>query len=206
MDDDTARTLVAYVERGGKLLTSGAAIDSPILRPRWASATVRRGAVQDGHVLLQTHDEPTGVDVPGTELDAGRRGSCIRSTCPGISSTRSSGQPGEQLADARAARRAASRAGGLSRGASADGGQGADRASSAPILFTQYQPLGDPQMLRWLREIIDGMDPAPFVRTDAPSWVDVSVRRKDGALLVHLVNQNPGRGIVQTAHRRHLGG
>ena len=52
-------------------------------------------------------------------------------------------------------------------------------------------------MLRWLREIADALDPQPFFRTDAPSWVDVSLRRKDSALLVHFVNQNPGRDIAR---------
>jgi len=61
-----------------------------------------------------------------------------------------------------------------------------------------YQRLGDPQMLRWVREILDVLDPEAFLATDAPSWVDLSLRRgADGRLLVHFVNQNPGRDVAK---------
>jgi hypothetical protein len=50
-------------------------------------------------------------------------------------------------------------------------------------------------MLRWLKEILAFLQPEPMFATDAPSWVDVSLRRKDNNLLVHFVNQNPGRDI-----------
>jgi hypothetical protein len=64
-------------------------------------------------------------------------------------------------------------------------------------LFAQYRTFGDPQMLRWLREIVDTLDPRPFFSTDAPSWVDISLRSKDEMLLVHFVNQNPGRDVAK---------
>lgn len=64
-------------------------------------------------------------------------------------------------------------------------------------IFTVYRRLGDVQMLRWLREIITDLLPTPYFETDAPSWVDVSLRRKDGGLLIHLVNCNSGRDVMQ---------
>jgi hypothetical protein len=52
-------------------------------------------------------------------------------------------------------------------------------------------------MLRWLREVVEYLQPEPLVGTNAPSWVDLSLRRAaDGRLLVHFVNQNPGRDVT----------
>ncbi len=68
----------------------------------------------------------------------------------------------------------------------------------ATDIFGMYLTLGDPQMLRWLREILGQLEPHPFLTTDAPSWVDLSPRRAaDGRLLVHFVNQNPGRDVAR---------
>ena len=64
-------------------------------------------------------------------------------------------------------------------------------------IFGQYRTYGDPQMLCWLREIVDFLQPEPLFRTNAPSWVDASLRRKGHAMLVHLVNQNPGRDVAK---------
>ena len=50
-------------------------------------------------------------------------------------------------------------------------------------------------MLRWMREILEFADPVPTVATDAPSWVDITLRRKGRALFMHVVNQNPGRDL-----------
>jgi len=52
-------------------------------------------------------------------------------------------------------------------------------------------------VLRWLREVVDYLQPEPLFRTDAPSWVDISLRRKDDSLLIHLVNGNPGRDVAK---------
>jgi hypothetical protein len=38
-------------------------------------------------------------------------------------------------------------------------------------IFARYGQLGDPQMLRWLREIVDFLQPKPLLHTDAPSVV-----------------------------------
>jgi hypothetical protein len=62
-------------------------------------------------------------------------------------------------------------------------------------IFTQYWQYGYPDQLEWLREIIGPMLPDPIFRTDAPSWLEVSLRARGDALLVHRVNGNPGRDI-----------
>jgi len=41
----------------------------------------------------------------------------------------------------------------------------------------------------------DTLQPEPLFSTSAPSWIDVSLRRKGNCLLIHFVNQNPGRDI-----------
>jgi hypothetical protein len=64
-------------------------------------------------------------------------------------------------------------------------------------IFSQYKSLGDPQILRWLGEIIDTIDQNPFVKTDVPSWIDISLRKKDNKFLIHFVNQNPGRDVAK---------
>jgi len=65
-------------------------------------------------------------------------------------------------------------------------------------VFNQYSAWGDPQILRWLGEVLAVLQPEPRVATDAPSWVDLSLRRgADGRLLVHFVNQNPGRDVAK---------
>jgi hypothetical protein len=64
-------------------------------------------------------------------------------------------------------------------------------------IFARYRTLGDPQMLRWLRDIVAFLQPEPLFATDAPSWVDVSLRRKGASLIVHVVSQNPGRDVAR---------
>ena len=58
-----------------------------------------------------------------------------------------------------------------------------------------YGPLGSvyldyhtPQLRELLRGVMQALFPAPLVEIDGPPTIDVAVRRKDGDLLVHLVN------------------
>jgi len=69
-------------------------------------------------------------------------------------------------------------------------------AAHIPTVFFQtYWQYGNPDMLAWLREILDYLQPAPLFRTDAPQCVEVALRRKGGSLLIHFVNANPGRDL-----------
>jgi len=76
---------------------------------------------------------------------------------------------------------------------------GAGKIIAVPVpLFATYRDTGDPQILRWARELL----PDPLIVTDAPSWVDISVRqgaarrgRLRPTLIVHCVNQNNGRDL-----------
>jgi hypothetical protein len=61
--------------------------------------------------------------------------------------------------------------------------------------FDLYWTYGYPDLLAWFREILETIQPDPMFRTDAPSFVEISLRRKKDALLVHFVNGNPGRDL-----------
>ena len=59
-------------------------------------------------------------------------------------------------------------------------------------IFAQYAQCGDPQMLRWLREIFDLLQPTPLLTTDAPllgRCVRCDARGTNGWCI--FVNQNP---------------
>ncbi len=194
MDDATARALVAWVELGGLLLTTGATINSPILRQALGVTDVRAAAVSDGHVILRTHHEPTGIDAPWDRLTGGHSLYPLYLSWDQLNpETRNlpnnwpmHGQLDEEHPEPAGFPAAVTRQVGRGR-----------IVHIATALFDRYRTLGDPQMLRWLREIVDTFDPQPLFRTDAPSWVDVSLRRKDGAWLLHFVNGNPGRDVAK---------
>jgi hypothetical protein len=62
-------------------------------------------------------------------------------------------------------------------------------------LFDVYWKFGYPDILAWVREIVDLLDPAPFFRTDAFTYVEVALRQRGPTLLVHWINGNPGRDL-----------
>jgi hypothetical protein len=63
-------------------------------------------------------------------------------------------------------------------------------------IFDRYGELGDPQILLWLRELFDFGTP-PRVQTDAPSWIDLSLRQSATGILIHFINKNPGRDVLR---------
>ena len=68
-------------------------------------------------------------------------------------------------------------------------------AAAWPDSVIYARTLGYPDVLAWLREVLAVLQPDPFFTTDALSFVEVALRRKDRTLLVHLVNGNPGRDL-----------
>ncbi|MHB9133285.1 MAG: alpha-L-fucosidase [Armatimonadota bacterium] len=196
LDDATAEQLVAFVERGGKLLTSGITIHSPVLQRALGISSVRHGEVQDGHVLLNTCAEPTGVDSAWDKLllDGAEElyplylsWDQLNPECRNMPNN----WPMHGLLDEEHPEPA-----GFPAAVARTVGKGR-MVHLCTDLFAQYKTLGDPQLLRWLREIIDDLQPTPFFRTDAPSWVDISLRKKEDRLLIHFVNGNPGRDIAR---------
>lgn len=200
-----ARKLEAFARRGGLLLTTGATIQSPVIQRLLGVASVRQSAVLDGHVFLRDEHfgEPTGIDAPWDRLGLGvnaAKDGCASELYPLFLSWDAvnpelrnlpnnwpmHGQVDECNPEPAGCPAAVMR----------HVGKGCV-VHIATSVFGQYNSVGDPQVLRWLREILETMDRKPFLTTDASSWVDVSLRRKDGALLVHFVNQNPGRDVAK---------
>lgn len=61
--------------------------------------------------------------------------------------------------------------------------------------FTSLLKFGYPQIRRWLQEIMARFQPRPWFSTDAPSWVEVTLRRRQDELLIHFINGNSGRDL-----------
>ena len=196
LDDETAHVLLDFVARGGKLLTTGATILSPVLQQALGVRDLRRNALSDGHVLLKNGAEPTGVDRGWDRLTCDGAEELyplycswdqLNPECRNLPNN----WPMHGLLDEEHPEPA-----GFPAAVTRAVGQGRIIHVCTDI-FTHYHSYGDPQLLRWLREVIEVLQPAPFFRTDAPSWVDVSLRRQAGRLLVHFVNQNPGRDVAK---------
>jgi hypothetical protein len=186
--------LEAYVRRGGRLLTFGdAARHAPALQRLLGIRLARAAALDDGHVFLQ-NGEPTGVYAAwdrwrlreARELyplyrswdDSNPRAAILSANWP-MHRQVDEEHPAKAGMPAATLRR-------LGRGAA---------VHVAVNLLTQYWHYGYPDQLSWLREILDLLQPAPLVRTDAPGFVELSLRRQGQDLLLHVVNGNPGRDI-----------
>jgi hypothetical protein len=62
-------------------------------------------------------------------------------------------------------------------------------------VFSVYWTYGYPDIRVWLKEILDRLQPDPLFGTDAPCFIEVALRLKGDALLVHFVNGNSGRDL-----------
>ena len=193
-DDYTAPMLREFVKGGGKLLSSGASIQSPALQEMLGVSAVRYGAFDDGHVLAHGTVEPTGIDRPwdALELDGAEElyplylsWDQLNPECDKLPNNwPMHGQVDEENPELAGCPAAITR----------DIGEGRIVHICTDV-FAHYAKLGDPQILRWLAEMMELLQPEPWFTTDAPSWVDVSLRRKKSRLLMHFVNGNPGRDL-----------
>jgi hypothetical protein len=192
VDQATLREIEAFVRRGGNLLTTGASIMD--LRNLIGVSNVRRAELTDGHVLLKSHDEPTGIGAPWDRVDP----SGARELYPLYLSwdpfnaecrTLANNWPMHGQLDEESPHPA-----GCPAAVARQLGKGWI-VHVCTELFGQYQRLGDPQMLAWVREILQFLQPHPLFSTDAPSWVDVSLRARGNGLLLHFVNQSSGRDL-----------
>jgi hypothetical protein len=227
IDKKTVKKIETFVQRGGKLLTTGKSIQSPELQKLLGISGVKLSAVNDGHVILKNYDEPTGIDLPWDKVlisncsrPLGGRPARLSGFCeggtginaPGYNKSEdatelyplylswdqfntkcqvSNNYPMHGQMDEEHPKKA---------GFPAAIGRRLGKGCLAHIctgIFGHYATLGDPQILRWLKEILAFLQPKPMFETDAPSWVDVSLRRKDNSLLIHFVNQNPGRDLCK---------
>ena len=198
MDDKTVERLENFVRKGGNLLSSGSTIRSAAYRKLLGVTAVREGALADGHVILKNErfGEPTGIDSPWDrmELDGAEElyplylsWDQFNPECRNLDNNwPMHGQVDEQNPERAGFAAAITRKLGKGR-----------VVHIGTEIFAKYRSLGDPQMLRWIREVVEFLQPKPLFATDAPSWVDVSMRRKGERLLIHFVNQNPGRDLAR---------
>lgn len=194
LDARSAAKLERYVRRGGRLLTSGSSIVSPAIQRMLGVRLVRRGALREGHVLTRTGEDPAGVLAPWDELElaGGRELYPLYLSWDQFNPEQrklNDNWPMHGMLDEEAPQPA-----GFPAAVIRKLGAGTI-VHVATEIFAQYLRLGDPQMLVWLREIVAALDPAPLFASDALSFMEFALRVKDGALLVHVINGNPGRDI-----------
>jgi len=61
--------------------------------------------------------------------------------------------------------------------------------------FPGFQTFGHPTVRAFTKNLLDRMQPQPLLATDAPSWIEISLRTRGDELLVHFLNGNPGFDI-----------
>ena len=193
-----AARLERFVKKGGKLLTTGATLDSPAMQKLAGLHLRRKAKLGDGHVFLKDK-RPAGVYAPWDEVElAGAkalyplyrswdddnvemRRFSINYPITGMvdeEHPEPAGMPGATLRKV-----------------------GLGTILHVPTkLFSTYWTYGYPDILAWVRELLGILQPDPFFRTDALSFVEIALRRKADRLLVHFVNGNPGRDFANV-HR-----
>jgi len=196
VDSRSVELLSGFVRAGGKLLTSGPCLQSSGMQELLGVTEVRSGAFDDGHVILRTSIEPTGIDSSWDRVELGEAVELyalylswdqFNPECRTIPNNwPMHGQLDEENPEPAGCPAAITRRMGEGR-----------IVHVCTDVFTRYSALGDPQILRWLGEIVDLLQPEPLLSTDAPSWVDVSLRLQGERLLVHFVNHSPGRDVCR---------
>lgn len=61
--------------------------------------------------------------------------------------------------------------------------------------YFQLGRFGYPQIRQWFLEILERAQPEPLFRTDAPSWVETVLRKRDDTIFIHFINTNNGRDL-----------
>jgi len=190
---DTVAKLEGFVRRGGKLLSSGSSIQSPGLQKLVGVKLGRAGELVDGHVML-TGGGTAGVYAPWDRLELAGAEELYPlcrawdDTNPQVGKIRAC-YPITGMVDEENPQKAGFPAATIRR---LDKGMAVHLSTG---FFDTYWKFGNPDMLAWLREILPVLQPAPLFQTDALSFVEVALRCKGDALLVHLVNGNPGRDL-----------
>ncbi len=190
---ETVAKLEAFVRRGGKLLTTGNSIGSPDLQKLLGVKLAQRAAYDEGHVLLKG-GEPAGVWASWDRLELDGAEALYPLYLPWDYANRevramAPNYPLTGLVDEADPDKA---------GCPAATVRKLDKGLAVHIptnVFSIYWSYGFPDILAWLRETLDRLQPEPLFRTDAPQCVEVALRQKGDSLLVHLINGNPGRDL-----------
>jgi hypothetical protein len=188
---ETVAKLEEFVRRGGKLITSGASIHSPGMAKLLGAKVVQRGAADEAHAILKG-GAPVGVYAPWDKLELVEAEELYPAYLSNMHEELKP-QPVNWcqagLLDEVNPERAGFPAATLRR-------LGKGIAVHIPTdIFSVYWKYGYLDILAWLQEITQTVQPSPLFRTDAYTYVEVVLRQKAGALLVHFVNGNPGRDM-----------
>jgi len=190
---ELGRRLRNYVEDGGHLLTCGDTIRSPDIQTILGVRLVKAGEVNDGHVLCRT-GAPSGVFANWDHLERQEAEELYPlylswdHANPQIDKIKDN-WPIHGMVDEEKPEPAGYSAATVRR-------LGKGRAIHiATNAMSHYWTYGTPELLTWFRELLETAVPNPLIRTDAPSFIELSVREKGGNLLIHVINGNPGRDI-----------
>ena len=183
--------LESFVRRGGKLISTGASGHSPELAKLLGIKVAQQGASDEAHAILKG-GTPVGIYAPWDKVELVE----ARELYPAYLSSEheklkalpanwcTAGQLNEVNPEGAGFPAATVRR--LGKGV----------AVHIPTdVFSVYWKYGYLDILAWLREIINSVQPSPLFQTDAHSYVEVALRQKAGALLVHFINGNPGRDL-----------
>lgn len=191
LNAETVAKLEAFVRRGGKLLSTGSSIRSGEFQKLLGVALVKQGAVDEAHAFLKD-GSPVGVNAPWDQLelrDAKELYPAFLSSYDAQTKDLPKAWSTAGEVDEKHPEKAGFPAATVRR-------LGDGMAVHVPCnLFDRYWKFGYPDILAWVREILDLLDPAPFFRSDAFSYVEVALRQRGNTLLVHLINGNPGRDL-----------
>jgi hypothetical protein len=67
--------------------------------------------------------------------------------------------------------------------------------------FSGFWTFGHPTVRAFSRNLLDRMQPDPLLRTNAPSWMEASLRTRGDELFVHFLNGNPGVDMSEVGCR-----
>jgi len=193
LDAGTVSRLEAFVRKGGALLTTGGSAHAPGMPALLGVSVEEPAALTDGHVFLRDRT-PAGVYAPWDRVAPGEAEElyplfrAYDDRNPEIGRIRGS-YPITGMVDEDRPELAGCPAATIRR-------LGSGVIVHLPVVFFDpYWRFGNPDMLRWLRELLPSLQPEPLFTTDAPECVEVALRTKGDTLLVHLINGNPGRDI-----------
>jgi hypothetical protein len=183
--------LEAFVRRGGKLITTGASGHSPELAKLLGIRVAQRNVADEAHAILHSGNS-VGVYAPWDKLELVE----AEELYPAYLSSEHAALKAQPvnwcqagLLDEVNPERAGFPAATVRR-------LGKGVAVHIPTdLFAVYWKYGYLDILAWLKEITQTLQPSPLFRTDAYTYVEVVLRQKGGALLVHFINGNPGHDM-----------
>jgi len=193
LDQQIVNDLAAYAEKGGNVLSTGSTIESEPYQNLLGAEIIKRQAVNDGHVILK-NGASAGVYADWDQLNLTEAQELyplylswdqfnpdINKITPNwpIHGMLDEENPEPAGFPACVYRRI---------------GKGM-LVHICTDIFKPFWQYGNRDILAWFKEVLDFIQPNPLFKTDAPSWVEISLRKQDNDILVHFVNGNPGRDM-----------